>query len=219
MCILALHRLPVACDRWSMNTTPLSLSPTDRTILRRRAGRSAEVDVFDGVMAECLVCQIAVLLDGAPLVLPTTFVRVGNEVFVHGAVGNRALKLAIDAPVCFSATVVDGLVFAKAASHHSMNYRSVVAFGRGRDVIDLDEKARVLNALLDKMRPGRSEQARPSTTLELQTVRVVAINLDEASCKQRQGPPVDEDADKDFPTWSGVAPVSLVTGAVLPADG
>lgn len=197
-----------------MNTPALVLSPSDRTTLRRRAGRSTELDVFDDVLAECLVCQIAVLLDGAPLLLPTTFVRLGDEVFVHGAVGNRALKLAVDAPVCFSATIVDGLVFAKAASHHSMNYRSVVAFGRGRDVVDLDEKARVLTALLDKMRPGRSSEARPSTTLELQTVRVVAIGLHEASCKQRQGPPFDEDADKDFPTWSGVAPVSLVTGAV-----
>ncbi len=198
-----------------MNNNPhLVLSPSDRTALRRRAGRNTEVDVFDDVLAECLVCQIAVLLDGAPLVLPTTFVRLGDEVFVHGAASNRALKLAVDAPVCFSTTIVDGLVFSKAASHHSMNYRSVVAFGRGRDVVELDEKARVLNALLDKMRPGRSSEARPPTALELQTVRVVAIGLHEASCKQRQGPPVDDDADTEFPTWSGVAPVSLVTGQV-----
>jgi hypothetical protein len=197
-----------------MNSPPLVLSPSDRTTLRRRAGRSTELDVFDDVLAECLVCQIAVLLDGAPLLLPTTFVRLGDEVFVHGAVGNRALKLAVDAPVCFSATIVDGLVFSKAASHHSMNYRSVVAFGRGRDVVDFDEKARVLNALIEKMRPGRSTESRPSTTLELQTVRVVAIGLQEASCKQRQGPPMDDDADKDFPTWTGVAPVSLVTGPI-----
>jgi nitroimidazol reductase NimA-like FMN-containing flavoprotein (pyridoxamine 5'-phosphate oxidase superfamily) len=197
-----------------MNTAPLVLSPSDRTVLRRRAGRSTDLEVFDDVLAEALVCQVAVLLEGAPLVLPTTFVRLGDEVFVHGAVGNRMLKLAVDAPVCFSATIVDGLVFSKAASHHSMNYRSVVAFGRGRDVVELDDKARVLNALLDKMRPGRSSEARPMTTLELQTVRVVAIGLHEASSKQRQGPPVDDDDDKDFATWSGVAPVLLVTGPV-----
>ncbi len=99
-----------------------------------------------------------------------------------------------------------------------MNYRSVVAFGRGRDVVDLDEKARVLEALLEKMRTGRSAEARPSTPLELQTVRVVALTLDEASCKQRAGAPNDDDDDHDFPTWSGVAPVSLVTGDVVLAS-
>jgi nitroimidazol reductase NimA-like FMN-containing flavoprotein (pyridoxamine 5'-phosphate oxidase superfamily) len=194
---------------------PITLSPSDRTTLRRRAGRSGDAFVFDAVLRDCLVCHVGVIVDGGPFVLPTTFVRLGDEVFVHGAVGNHLLRCAADAPVCFTAVVADGLVFAKSAAHHSMNYRSVVAFGRGRDVTDLAEKARVLEALLEKMRPGRSLEARAPNERELVTVRVVAIALDEASCKMRAGPPVDDEEDRDFAAWTGVAPLSMVTGDVV----
>lgn len=143
--------------------------------------------------------------------------RVGDEVFVHGAARNGLLTRAAGGPVCFTAFVVDGLVFAKSAAHHSMNYRCVVAFGVGRLVTELDEKARVLTALLEKMRPGRAAEARPATPTELAATTVIALALDEASAKQRAGPPVDEDADRAYPTWSGVIPVALVTGAVTGA--
>jgi nitroimidazol reductase NimA-like FMN-containing flavoprotein (pyridoxamine 5'-phosphate oxidase superfamily) len=198
-----------------MTSTTTSLSPTPRTTLKRRSNRSADVDVFDAVLRECLVCHVAVVVEGQPMVLPTTFVRVGEEVFIHGAVGNGLLRCAVDAPVCFTAVIADALVFAKSAAHHSMNYRSVVAFARGRDVIDLGEKARVLDALLEKMRPGRSKEARAGSEQELMGVRVVALSLDEASAKVRQGPPVDDDADLAFPTWRGLVPLRSVSGEIV----
>lgn len=194
---------------------PLTLSPTDRTQLRRRAGRAADVAVVDAVLQEALLCHVAVVVDGAPLLLPTTFVRLDDEVFVHGAVGNFLLRACVDAPVCFTAVVADALVFAKSAAHHSMNYRSVVAFGRGRDVLDLGEKALVLAALLEKMKPGRSTEARPPTEQELVTVRVVALPLAEASCKMRSGPPVDDEADVGFSTWRGIAALRSVRDDVV----
>jgi nitroimidazol reductase NimA-like FMN-containing flavoprotein (pyridoxamine 5'-phosphate oxidase superfamily) len=191
------------------------LSPSERTTLRRRAGRAADEAVFDAVLRDCLLCHVAVVVDGAPLSLPTTFVRVGDEVFVHGAVGNHLLRCMVDAPVCFTAVIADALVFAKSAAHHSMNYRSVVAFGRGRDVVSFDERAAVLDALLEKMRAGRSKEARPPTQQELVTVRVVALSLSEASCKMRSGPPVDDEADEAFATWRGTAALrSLIDDVV-----
>ncbi|MDP2339637.1 MAG: pyridoxamine 5'-phosphate oxidase family protein [Deltaproteobacteria bacterium] len=196
-------------------TSPTALSPTDRTTLRRRSNRSADVDVFDAVLRECLVCHVAVVVEGQPMVLPTTFVRVGDEVFIHGAVGNGLLRFAVDAPVCFTAVIADALVFAKSAAHHSMNYRSVVAFARGREVVELAEKARVLDALLEKMRPGRSTEARTGTEQELIGVRVVALSLAEASAKLRPGPPVDDEADLAFPTWRGIVPLRNVVDDVV----
>jgi nitroimidazol reductase NimA-like FMN-containing flavoprotein (pyridoxamine 5'-phosphate oxidase superfamily) len=190
------------------------LSRTERTTLRRRAGRGADAVVFDDVLAACLTGVVSVVVDDAPRALPTTFVRVGDEVFVHGAAKNGLLTAAIGRPVCFTAFVVDGLVFAKSAAHHSMNYRCVVAFGEGRRVDDLAEKARVLAALLEKMRPGRSAEARAPTDAELAATTVVALSLNEASAKQRAGPPVDDEADQGFPTWAGVAPVVMQTGPV-----
>jgi uncharacterized protein len=199
------------CTFLVMNT-PRTTSPSDRTTLRRRGGRSQDVTVLDGLLDETLLCHVAVVVNGAPAVLPTSFVRIDDNVFVHGAVGNHLLRSAIGAEVCFTATCVDAWVFSKSAAHHSVNYRCAVAFGVGVEVTSLDEKRTILDALLNKMQPGRADVARPSTERELRAVLVVRIPLDEASCKQRSGPPSDDAEDLAWPAWRGLVPVALTLG-------
>jgi uncharacterized protein len=175
--------------------------------------RQQDVATLDAVLDETLLCHVAVIVDDHPLVLPTTFVRVDDAVYVHGAPGNHLLRCAIGHPVCFTATCIDAWVFSKSAAHHSANYRSVVAFAQGVEVISLDEKRVVLDALLNKMRAGRADVARPPNERELRGVLVVRMSLDEASCKQRSGPPSDDADDLAWPAWRGLVPVLQTLGA------
>lgn len=189
--------------------------PTPRTTVRRRAQRGHyDRPTIDAILDEAFLCHIGIVDDEhGPVVLPTGYVRIGDEVVVHGSAANRLLRQAADGrPVCVTVTILDGLVLARSAFNHSMNYRSVVAFGRAR-VLEGDEKARALDAFVDHVVPGRSAEARRADERELAATLVVAVPLDEASAKVRTGPPHDDDTDLALDVWAGVVPVSLVRGS------
>jgi nitroimidazol reductase NimA-like FMN-containing flavoprotein (pyridoxamine 5'-phosphate oxidase superfamily) len=194
--------------------------PTDRTTVRRRAHRGRyDRATIDAVLDEAMVCHLAVADADGPLVLPTGFVRVGDELFLHGSSANHLLRLAADGrPVCVAVTLLDGLVLARSQFSHSMNYRSVVVFGRGR-VVEGAEKEQALTAFVDHIVPGRSAEARPPSPAELAATLVVAVPLDEASAKVRTGPPADTEADLALDVWAGVIPIETVKGEPVPDDG
>lgn len=189
----------------------MPIAPTVRTTVRRRAQRGHyERATIDVILDEGFVCHVAVVDDHGPVVLPTGYVRLGDEVVLHGSAANRMLRLAAEGrPVCVTVTLLDGLVLARSAFHHSMNYRSVVVFGQAR-VVEGDEKVQALRAFVDHIVPGRSAEARPPDDRELAATLVVAVPLDEASAKVRSGPPIDDEADMGLDVWAGVIPLSLV---------
>jgi len=187
----------------------------DRTRLRRKPQRgSHDRAVIDAILDEALVCHVAFASDHGPLVLPTTFVRIADELYLHGAAGNAMLSALADGrDACLSVTLLDALVLARSAMHHSVNYRSVVVFGRAHRVEDPAHKRAVLAALLDKMEPARSTACRPPNDKELAATQVIALPLSEASAKARTGPPLpDEDEDAQLPYWAGVIPIVTTRG-------
>ncbi|MCC5953216.1 MAG: pyridoxamine 5'-phosphate oxidase family protein [Acidimicrobiia bacterium] len=192
----------------------MALSPTPRSRLRRRVARgSHDRGVIDAILDEALVCHVGVVADGAPVVLPTAFVRIDDHLYVHGAVANAALgALCTDSGGCVTVTLLDGLVLARSAFHHSMNYRSVVLFGRGERVTDPGEQRTVLAGLVDRMAPGRSDACRPPTPEELRATLVVRFPIREGSAKVRTGGPIDDAEDYALDHWAGVVPVRLVRG-------
>jgi len=203
-------------------TSPLS--PTARTTVRRgrQRARSERCDLYD-VLDAALVCHLGVLVDGTPLVLPTVFAvdldgpDDGGTVYLHGSVAARSLRAAPDRDVSVAFTVLDGLVLARSAFHHSMNYRSAVVTGRPRTVDDPDEKVRALDLVVDHAVPGRAGTLRPHTRKELAATAVVALGLAEASVKVRTGDPVDDEPDVRQGGWAGVVPLRLVPGDVVTA--
>jgi nitroimidazol reductase NimA-like FMN-containing flavoprotein (pyridoxamine 5'-phosphate oxidase superfamily) len=187
---------------------------TDRTRLRRHAERGRfDRATVHAIVDEAYVAHVGFVVDGAPHVLPMTYGRIGDELYLHGAVGNAMLRSVVDAEVCVTITLLDGLVLARSAFHHSMNHRSVVIFGRGQRVDDPDEKRRAFDAIVDHVLPGRSAVARPTSDAELRTTLVIKVAIDEASAKVRTGGPIDDDADLDLPVWAGVVPIDTVAGA------
>ena len=193
--------------------------PTPRTTVRRRPQRGHyDRETIDAVLDEGFVCHLGVVDDHGPVVLPTGYVRIGGEVVLHGSAANRMLRLAAEGrPVCVTVTLLDGLVLARSAFHHSMNYRCVVVFGQAR-VLEGDEKVRALEAFVDHIVPGRSAEARPPDDRELAATLVIAVPLDEASAKVRTGPPSDDEADLALDVWAGVIPLSLVRGERMSAE-
>lgn len=207
------------------------LSVTDRTKLRRLPKRgSYDVASVNAILDEALVCHIgfAAAPDAAPVVIPTIHVRRGEQLYVHGSAASHMLRtLARGVEVCVTVTLIDGLVFARSAFHHSMNYRSVVVFGAARLVDDEPEKRAALDALVDKLSPQRSSACRAPSAKELVATKVIAVPIVEASAKHRTGGPVEEDEDLVLPHWAGVIPIQLARGlprtdngctAPVPAD-
>jgi uncharacterized protein len=189
------------------------LHVTDRTKLHRRANRgSHDRAVIHAIVDEALVCHVAFAAP-APVVIPTTHVRLGEQLYIHGATANHMLASIAERDAAIAITLLDGLVLARTAFHHSVNYRSVVVFGRGRPVTDPPEKRRALAALLDKLVPHRSEACRAPNDAELTATAMIAFPLVEASAKIRTGPPVAEDGDDAvLPYWSGVIPLVTTRG-------
>jgi len=183
---------------------------TERTRLHRRPMRASyDVEVVHAILDAGLVCEIGFVEHGRPVVIPTAYVRVGDALVVHGASKNRTLvALAGGAEFCCTVTLLDGLVLARSAFHHSVNYRSVVAFGRGEAVEDEREKVTSLRAFFDRLYPGRWDVVRPPTPAELRATLVVRLALAEVSAKRRSGPALDDEADYALPVWAGVAPLS-----------
>lgn len=200
------------------SSTNDTIKPTPRTTLRRLPARG----VFDraavnAILDEALVCHVGFAVEGQPYVIPTTYARDGDRLLIHGSAASRMLKtLRGGVPVCVTVTLLDGLVIARSAFHHSMNYRSVVVLGTAREVAGDDEKQAALAAIVDHVLHGRSAQTRPPSALELKATSVLALPIDEASAKVRTGPPVDDEEDYGLPWWAGVLPLTLTSGAPLP---
>ncbi|HEX7957698.1 MAG TPA: pyridoxamine 5'-phosphate oxidase family protein [Pyrinomonadaceae bacterium] len=189
-------------------------SPTARTTLRRLPKRgSFERQTVNEILDEGFVCHVGFVADGQPFVIPTAYGRVGDRLYLHGAKSSRMLKaLAAGADVCVTVTLVDGLVLARSAFHHSINYRSVVVFGRARAVEDEGEKTAALEAFTEHIMRGRWAEVRWPDAQELAATTVLALPLAEASAKVRTGPPVDDEEDYALPVWAGVLPLRVEPG-------
>ncbi|MDP9033868.1 MAG: pyridoxamine 5'-phosphate oxidase family protein [Myxococcota bacterium] len=195
-------------------------TPTARTTLRRIPARGAyDETTVHAILDAALVCHLGFVAEGRPVVIPTFFARRGEVLFVHGAAASRTMRtLAEGVPVCVTVALIDGLVLARSAFHHSMNYRSVVLFGVAREVTARDEKRQALAHFVEKMSPGRAAIVRPPTDRELLATRVLSLPLVEVSAKVRLGPPLDDADDMAVQVWAGVQPVALCAGAPQP-DG
>jgi nitroimidazol reductase NimA-like FMN-containing flavoprotein (pyridoxamine 5'-phosphate oxidase superfamily) len=189
---------------------------TERTRVRRLPERAAyDRATVHAILDEGFLCHLGFVVDGQPYVIPTGYARVGDTVFLHGSTGSR-LGLRPGMDVCVTVTLVDGLVLARSAFHHSMNYRSVMAIGRLRPVTDPGEKEVALRALVEHIVPGRSDEVRGGDPRELAATAVVALPLEEVSAKVRTGPPSDDEPDYDLPVWAGVLPLALIPGEPAP---
>ncbi|WP_374213958.1 pyridoxamine 5'-phosphate oxidase family protein [Streptomyces sp. A3M-1-3] len=207
-----------------MPDTSAAYRPTDRTVpTRSRHRASYDREVVHAILDEGYVCHLGFVRDGAPVVLPTLYGRVGERVYVHGSTGSRPLRTAGQAPdpglaVCLTVTHVDGLVLARSAFHHSLNYRSVVVHGTAHQVTDPEERRTALDALVDQVVPGRAADSRPASDKELAATAVLRLDLDEVSAKIRTGGPNDEPEDLSLPYWTGVVPLTRGYGEPVPAD-
>ncbi|MEU3661235.1 pyridoxamine 5'-phosphate oxidase family protein [Streptomyces sp. NPDC032940] len=187
-------------------------TPTDRTVPTRSADRASyDRELVHAILDEGYVCHLGFVRDGAPVVLPTLYGRVGERLYVHGSTGSRPLRMTGKAdpglPVCLTVTHVDALVLARSAFHHSINYRSVVVHGTAYDVTDPEEKRTALDALVDHVVPGRSRDSRPADKKELAATAVIRLDLDEVSAKLRTGGVNDEPEDLALPHWAGLLPL------------
>jgi len=173
-----------------------------------------------GLLEDALTCHLGVVIDGAPVVLPTAFgvdpdgPDLDGTLYLHGSVAARSLRAGASADLCVTVTQLDGLVLARSAFHHSMNYRSAVIMGSGRVVDEQQEKVRALDLIVDHVVPGRAAALRPHLRKELAATVVVALSLHEASMKQRVGDPVDDCADIAAGVWAGVVPLRVTAGRV-----
>jgi nitroimidazol reductase NimA-like FMN-containing flavoprotein (pyridoxamine 5'-phosphate oxidase superfamily) len=194
-----------------------SLPSTGRTRVRRHAerARTARADLY-AVLDAGMICHLGVIADGAPLVLPTAYGRIGDTLYLHGSSANRSLAAADSREVCVTVTHVDGLVCARAAFTHSINYRSAVIFGTARLVTDHAERIEALRAVTEQLVPGRWDRVRAPSRKELAATAVLAVPLAEASVKVRTGPPKDEPDDLELPVWAGVVPAFLSFGEPEP---
>jgi nitroimidazol reductase NimA-like FMN-containing flavoprotein (pyridoxamine 5'-phosphate oxidase superfamily) len=184
---------------------------TQRTKLRRKPSRgSHDRATIEAIFDQALVSHLGVIDDDLPVVIPTLHVRVGSYVYLHGSAASRALRESKGAEVCLTATLVDGLVLARSAMHHSANYRSAMLFGAGAWIDDEAEKLTALEALVEKLVPRRWGDARVPTAKELRATALLRIPLEEASAKLRTGPPVDDDEDMELPVWAGVVGLRTV---------
>jgi nitroimidazol reductase NimA-like FMN-containing flavoprotein (pyridoxamine 5'-phosphate oxidase superfamily) len=193
------------------------LSKTARTTLKRLPQRgNYDRELINQILDEGFICHVGFVVDDEPFVIPTGYARVDDKLFIHGSQASRmlrALEKGID--LCLTVTLIDGLVLARSAFHHSMNYRSVVVFGRAAVVDKRAEKMAALLALSEHMLPGRWSDVREPNERELQLTTVLSLPLTEASAKVRTGPPLDDEEDYDLPVWAGVIPLRLVAEAPI----
>ncbi len=189
------------------------------TPTRSRERVSYDRAAVHAVLDEAVLCHVGFVMDGAPVVLPQLHARVEDHLYLHGSTGARALRAAGGGglPVCVTATLLDGLVLARSAFHHSVNYRSVVIHGTAHPVTDETEKQAAFAALVDAVVPGRSGAVRGPDRRESAATTVLRLDLEQVSLKARSGPPVDDEPDLDLPYWAGVLPLSTVPGPARPA--
>jgi uncharacterized protein len=189
------------------------IAQTQRTILKRLPKRgSHERDTINRILDEGFICHVGFAVDGQPFVIPTGYARADDKLLIHGSQASRmlrALKTGIDA--CVTVTLIDGLVLARSAFHHSMNYRSVVMFGRATLIEEREAKLAALFALSEHMVPGRWDEVRGPNESELQQTTVLSMPIDEASAKIRTGPPLDDEEDYALKVWAGVLPLTMAS--------
>ena len=189
------------------------LVTTDRTKVRRLADRGrTDRATANEVIDEAYIAHVGFVVDGEPRVLPMTYGRDGDVLYLHGAVGNAMLRAAAGAQVCVTITLLDGLVLARSAFHHSMNYRSVVLLGAARKVEDDEEKRHAFEVIVEHVLAGRTQVARAASDAELRKTMVLALPIEEGSAKIRTGGPIDDEEDMDLEVWAGVVPLRLTPG-------
>ncbi|MBD2774505.1 pyridoxamine 5'-phosphate oxidase family protein [Iningainema tapete] len=196
------------------------LTATERTQIKRMAKRgNYERQVIYDILDEALVCHVGFIVDNQPFVIPTAYGRVEDQLYIHGSPASRMLRSLLSGiEVCVTVTLLDGLVLARSAFHHSMNYRSVVIFGTATLIQEAEQKLEALRAFTEHVVPGRWEEVRQPNSQELQGTLVLSLPLTEASAKVRTGMPMDDEADYSLPVWAGVLPLQLVAGEAMSDD-
>ena len=191
---------------------------TERTTVRRMPKRASyERAVVEAILDEGLICHVGFVIDGQPYVIPTIHARVGDRLYVHGSAASRMLRAVQEGiPVCVTVTLLDGLVLARSAFHHSINYRSVVILGTAVEVTDRTEKFAALKAVVEHVVPQRWEDVRWPSEQELKATIVLKLPIEEVSAKVRTGPPIDDEADYQLPCWAGEIPLRLVAQMPVP---
>jgi nitroimidazol reductase NimA-like FMN-containing flavoprotein (pyridoxamine 5'-phosphate oxidase superfamily) len=192
---------------------------TSRTTLHRKPARgSHDPALVYRILDEALVAHVGFVADGEPFVIPMFYARMGDQLLLHGAAASRTLGHGADGvPLCVTVTLLDGLVLARTAFHHSVNYRSVVLFGTAHEILDADAKIAAAAAFVDHMLPGRSREARLPNHKELNATRMLALPIREGSAKVREGGPIaDDPADRDLACWAGHVPIGLVARPPIP---
>jgi uncharacterized protein len=192
----------------------VTVPSSERTRVRRKAARGAyDRETIDAILDEALVAHLGIAVDGQPYVIPTLHARVGDTVYLHGSAGSRTLRaLASGTPACLTVTLLDGLVLARSARHHSVNYRSVVVLGQALPVTDPHERLAALRAFMERVVPGRWGEVRTPTEADARVTGVLAMSLAEASAKVRTGPPLDDEQDYAMRVWAGVVPLRTQAG-------
>lgn len=193
-------------------------TPTQRTTIHRMPKRAAyDRAVVEAILDEGLYCHLGFTVDDQPYVIPTIHARVDDRLYVHGSNASRMLRsLKTGVPMCVTVTILDGLVFARSAFHHSVNYRSVVVLGVALEVTDPQEKYDALKAVVEHVAPNRWDDVRRPTEQELKATSVLRLPLEEVSAKIRTGPPLDDEEDYLLPCWAGELPLRLTPQVPLP---
>jgi len=194
------------------------MEATKRSQLRRLPNRgSHESEVIHKVLDDGFLAHVGFQVQGQPFVIPTLYGRDGDTLYLHGSAASRMLReLETGVPACVTVTLVDGLVLARSAFNHSMNYRSVVAFGTAKKIADAAEKTRALHVISEHVLKGRWKDVRGPTEQELKATAVLRFAIEEASAKVRQGPPLDDEEDYSLPVWAGVLPVKMTAQEPIP---
>jgi nitroimidazol reductase NimA-like FMN-containing flavoprotein (pyridoxamine 5'-phosphate oxidase superfamily) len=190
----------------------------ERSKVRRmpKRGSQERADIY-AILDSHILCHIAYVIEGQPYVTPTGYWRHGDRLYWHGSSASRMLRSqASGIPVCLTVTHLDGLVLARSGFHHSVNYRSVMAFGRASRIDDPAEKQAAVEAYVERIFPGRNAELRPIDGQELKATIVLGMRIEEASAKVRSGPPIDDEPDYGLPVWAGVIPIEQVLGSPLP---
>ena len=202
------------------NQTSQQLTPTQRTQIKRLPKRANyETQTIHNILDEAFICHIGFTVNNQPYVIPTTYGRVEDKLYIHGSPASRMLRsLNQGIEVCVTVTLLDGLVLARSAFHHSMNYRSVVIFGTATLINNTEEKMEALRAFTEHIIPKRWQEIRQPSKQELQGTMILSLPLAEASAKVRTGNPVDDETDYDLPVWAGVLPLQMVPGKAIADD-
>jgi nitroimidazol reductase NimA-like FMN-containing flavoprotein (pyridoxamine 5'-phosphate oxidase superfamily) len=208
--------LPTEPEDLAMDST----TQTKRTTVKRLPKRGQyDRETINAILDEGFICHVGFVIDEQPYVIPTGYARVGDDLYIHGSAASRMLRnLSEGINVCVTVTLIDGLVLARSAFHHSMNYRSVVILGNAELVSDNDEKNKALEALTEQIVPNRWADVRWPTEIELKATTVLKLGIDEASAKIRTGGPVDDEEDYAMDVWAGVLPLNLAPGEPIADD-